>query len=85
MFVIVYNQSNGIPAIIIPTPDCLERYTINEIAAKDVPAGKKFKILDISTTPLPEEWPQETWEITEEELTDGVGNTSNTFESVSND
>jgi len=76
--VIIYNQDNGIPAIIMPTQEALDAYGIMAIAIKDVPAGKQFKIVDAAT--LPEYWPQETWEITESELTDGVGGESSEFE-----
>jgi hypothetical protein len=37
---IIYIQDNGIPAVLIPTPECLETHSIQEIAVKDVPAGK---------------------------------------------
>ena len=36
-------------AVIIPAPDC--GLTIEEIAAKDVPEGKPFKIVDVSDIP----------------------------------
>ena len=36
-------------AVIIPAPEC--GLTIEEIAAKDVPAGKQFKIVDVSDIP----------------------------------
>jgi hypothetical protein len=48
---IIYPTDNGGVAIIIPTPEALETMTIEEIAAKDVPAGKEFKIVDISDIP----------------------------------
>jgi hypothetical protein len=48
-----------------------------EVAVKDVPAGKKFKIVNASE--LPTDVPQEAWEIDEEDLTDGVGGISNEF------
>ena len=78
---IIYNQDNGIPAVCIPTPECLETHTILEIAIKDVPYGKKFKIID--ATDLPQDAPQEAWRIDESLLTDGVGGVSNEFTEVS--
>jgi hypothetical protein len=48
-----------------------------EIAIKDVPAGKPFKIFNIEDLPL--DTPQEAWEIDEAELTDGIGGISNEF------
>lgn len=46
---IIYPTDNGGVAVIIPAPDC--ELTIEEIAAKDVPEGKPFKIVDVSDIP----------------------------------
>jgi len=48
---IIYPNDNGGVSIITPTPEALETMTIEEIAAKDVPAGKPFKIVDVSDIP----------------------------------
>ena len=48
---IIYPTNNGGVAIVIPSPEALETMTIEEIAAKDVPAGKPFKIVDVSDIP----------------------------------
>ena len=45
---IVYTQDDGTLAIIVPA-DC--GLTIEEIAAKDVPAGKTYHIVDVSEIP----------------------------------
>jgi hypothetical protein len=45
---IIYPTDNGGVAVIIPT-DC--GLTIEQIAAKDVPAGKTYKIVDVSSIP----------------------------------
>ena len=45
---IIYPTDDGGVAIIIPA-DC--GLTIDEIAAKDVPEGKPFKIVDVSDIP----------------------------------
>ena len=74
---IIYNQDNGIPAVVSPTPECLETHSILEVAIKDVPAGKKFKIVDAADLPTE---PQETWVVDEADLTDGVGGESNEFD-----
>ena len=74
--VIIYNQDNGIPAVVTPAPECLETHTIQEIAIKDVPAGKLFKIVDVADLP---DAPQEAWVIDDADLTDGVGGESNEF------
>jgi len=46
---IIYPTDNGGVAIIVPAPDC--GLTIEQIAAKDVPQGKPFKIVDVSDIP----------------------------------
>ncbi len=46
---IIYPTDDGGVAIIIPAPDC--GLTIDEIAAKDVPAGKPFKIVAVTDIP----------------------------------
>jgi hypothetical protein len=75
--VIIYNQNNGIPAVVTPTPEALAIFGIMAIAIKDVPAGKRFKIVDASA--LPQDVPQEAWVIDDADLTDGVGTFSNEF------
>jgi hypothetical protein len=75
--VIIYLQDNGIPAVLAPTPEALEKYGIMAIAIKDVPAGKPFKIVNASE--LPQDIPQEAWEIDDADLTDGIGGGSNEF------
>jgi hypothetical protein len=46
---IIYPTDDGGVAVIIPAPEC--GLTIEEIAAKDVPAGKPFQIVDVSDIP----------------------------------
>jgi hypothetical protein len=46
---IIYQNDDGGVSIIVPAPEC--GLTIEEIAAKDVPAGKEFKIVDVSDIP----------------------------------
>ena len=46
---IIYPTDEGGVAIIVPAPEC--GLTIEEIAAKDVPAGKPFKIVDVADIP----------------------------------
>lgn len=48
---IIYPKDDGGVAIVIPTPEALETMTIEEIAEKDVPAGKEFKIVDTDSIP----------------------------------
>ena len=76
---IIYNQDNGIPAVVSPAPDCLQTHSILEIAVKDVPAGKKFKIIDAADLQSVADYPQESWTVDEADLTDGIGGESNEF------
>lgn len=46
---IIYPTDDGGVAIIVPASEC--GLTIEEIAAKDVPAGKDFKIIDVEDVP----------------------------------
>jgi hypothetical protein len=74
--VIIFLQDNGIPAVVTPTQEALDAHGIMAIAIKDVPAGKKFKIVDAADLPTE---PQETWVVNEADLTDGIGGVSNEF------
>ena len=49
--VIIYSQDNGSVAVITPTEDALSQLGIDAIALKDVPAGKSYKIVDVSYIP----------------------------------
>jgi hypothetical protein len=46
---IIYPTDDGGVAIIVPAAEC--GLTIEEIAAKDVPAGKEYKIVDVADIP----------------------------------
>jgi hypothetical protein len=46
---IIYPTDEGGVAIIVPAPEC--GLTVEEIAAKDVPAGKPYQIVDVSEIP----------------------------------
>ena len=46
---IIYPTDEGGVAIIVPAIEC--GLTIEEIAAKDVPAGKPYKIVDVADIP----------------------------------
>jgi hypothetical protein len=77
--VIIYNQDNGVVAVIIPTPEALKQYGIQAIAIKDVPAGRPFKIVDAADIPS-DRSERNAWTVDEADLTDGVGGESNEFE-----
>lgn len=46
---IIYPTPAGGVAIIVPAPEC--GLTIEQIAAKDVPAGAPYKIVDVQDIP----------------------------------
>ena len=57
---IIYPTDDGGVAIIIPA-DC--ELTIDEIATKDVPTGKPYKIVDVSDIPTDRTF-RNAWEYT---------------------
>ena len=58
---IIYTTDDGGVVVIIPAAEC--GLTIEEIAAKDVPAGKPFKIVDVSDIPTDRTF-RNAWEYT---------------------
>jgi hypothetical protein len=75
---IIYPTDDGGVAVIVPSPNCLQEHTIEEIAAKDVPAGKPYQIVDVSDIPSDRTF-RNAWTVNEADLTDGVGAESNEF------
>ena len=67
---IIYQTDDGGVAVIIPAPDC--GLTIEQVAAKDVPTGKPYKIVDVSEIPTDRSM-REAWTVSADDLTDGVG------------
>jgi hypothetical protein len=59
---IIYPKDDGGVAVIIPAAEC--GLTIEEIAAKDVPAGKPFKIIDTADVPTDRTF-RNAWEYSE--------------------
>lgn len=66
---IIYQNDEGGIAIIIPA-DC--GLTVEQIASKDVPTGKPYKIVDVTDVPTDRQW-RDDWSVDETDLTDGVG------------
>jgi len=66
---IIYQNDNGGVAIIIPC-DC--GLTLEQIAAKDVPTGAPYKIVDVSDIPSDRQW-RDQWTVDAAVLTDGEG------------
>lgn len=48
---IIYPSDDGGVCIIVPSPEYLETHTIEELATKDVPAGKPYQIVNVSDIP----------------------------------
>jgi ribosomal protein S12 len=46
---IIYPNNEGGVVVLVPAPEC--GLTIEQIAAKDVPAGVSYKIVDVSEIP----------------------------------
>ena len=67
---IIYKQENGTIAIITPSATCGR--SVEEIAKKDVPTGLPYKIVNLSDLPSDRTF-RNAWEISDAELTDGVG------------
>jgi hypothetical protein len=74
---IVYQTEEGGVVILIPSPECLTERTIEEIAAKDVPAGVPYKIISADDIPSDRTF-RNAWEV-QIDVPDGVGAESNEF------
>lgn len=61
---IIYPNDDGGVAIIVPSPEYLAEHTIEELAAKDVPAGKPYKIVDVADIPSDRTF-RDAWEYAE--------------------
>jgi hypothetical protein len=61
---IIYPNDNGGVSILIPTPEYLADYTIEDLAAKDVPEGKPFKIVATEDIPTDRTF-RDAWEYSE--------------------
>lgn len=61
---IIYPNDNGGVSILIPTEEYLAEHAIEELAAKDVPAGKPYKIVDVSDIPTDRTF-RDAWEYQE--------------------
>jgi len=58
---IIYPTDDGGVAVIVPSAEC--GLTIEEIAAKDAPTGKPFKIVDVANIPTDRTF-RDAWEYT---------------------
>ncbi len=60
--VIIYPKNDG--GVVVITPILDSGLTLEEIAAKDVPAGKPYKIIDVSEVPTDRTF-RDAWEYSE--------------------
>ena len=67
---IIYQNDDGGVSIIHPATNTT--LTVEQIAAKDVPTGYAYKIVEASELPTDRTF-RDYWEVDETELTDGVG------------
>ena len=67
---IIYNTTENTLAVIVPSPNWTG--TMQELAAKDVPTGVAYKIIEDSELPDTRDF-RNAWEADEASLTDGVG------------
>ena len=67
---IIYREDDGSVSIVIPVKNC--DLTVEQIAKKDVPTGKKYKIVDVSGIQSDRSF-RDAWTVDESDLTDGVG------------
>lgn len=69
---IIFKTDDGGVGIIVPSDEAMQRYTIQQIAEKDVPKGCGYKIVSIDDVPTDRAF-RNAWEVDESILTDGVG------------
>ena len=74
---IIYLKDDGVIAIIHPILTEInlatgKNWTLEEIAKKDVPTGKKYKIVEESDIPTDRSF-RDAWTVSESDLIDGVG------------
>ena len=67
---IIYKDDTGRVNILVPA--ARELRTLEEIAKKDVPTGKKYKIVPVSDISSDRSF-RNAWTVDEADLTDGVG------------
>ena len=67
---VIYQNDEGGVSVIVPAPNC--GLTIEQIAKKDVPTGKPYKIVEGNEVPSDRTF-RNAWEVDTDTLTDGVG------------
>ena len=67
---IIFQNDEGGVSVIVPAPN--SGLTIEQIAKKDVPTGKAYKIVDVADVPSDRTF-RNAWEVDASTLTDGTG------------
>ena len=67
---IIYKRPDGGVSVIIPAPN--SGLTVEEVAAKDVPTGLAYKIVDVADV-IADRTDRDIWDVDAADLTDGVG------------
>lgn len=68
----IIHLGDGKEGVTVICPSDNTSLTLEEIAAKDVPTGFKYKIVDVADIPSDRSF-RDAWTVNEDELTDGVG------------
>lgn len=76
--VIIYKRDSGNVTILYPADWAVEKYGVNAVAQKDVPAGKPYKIVDAADIPT-DRSQRNAWTVDDADLTDGIGGESSEF------
>jgi hypothetical protein len=58
---IIYKTEDGGVAVLVPSPEYLQDHTMEDLAAKDVPEGTEFMIVDTVDVPTDRTW-RAAWE-----------------------
>ena len=69
---IVYQNKQGVVCVVHPTEEALKSMSIQDIAAKDVPKGIPYALVEDSEIPTDRTF-RGAWVVDEAILTDGVG------------
>jgi hypothetical protein len=64
---IIYKTDEGGVAVIVPSSEYLSNHTIEELAAKDVPSGVEYYIVNASTIPTDRKY-RSAWELVNKKI-----------------
>ena len=67
--IIIFNQENGNAAVMVATTEYLQDHTIEQCAAKDVPAGAEFHIIEEEDLPQEHNDFFNAWELADGQVT----------------